>query len=313
MDPPPLYTPKASAGSLLALCPPHVLLHLVYRTFPLIDGPDLEALQVQRKNLYWLCTSLRLVNRAFYIAGMHVLRSTYLPHYLSLVRPPYTSDPFPVKTDFSLGAAPLYSPTSLTITSAADPLHSIQRESSVLDLFIAVKVREDVWADDSELHLERHEFFRDLFELHQPRSHLEDLVRIYGVQDSVITLNDLPPSRPTSLYSNPSLSTITLTNTNRPQPSPRSRATFRSIFSLGRPSSKSSADIINPPAQPITPVLFSQLSISFTSRKVALVLTHGQQKRTIVEVQRDRQDRLEFTARQLVVDLKYWLMEGGGV
>lgn len=34
------------------------------------------------------------------------------------------------------------------------PVNSIQRETQVLDLFLAAKVREDVWSDESELHLE---------------------------------------------------------------------------------------------------------------------------------------------------------------
>ena len=75
---------------------------------------------------------------------MHVLRSTYLPAYLSMVRPPYTSDPFP-----------LSSPSQSSITpQLASPVNSLQRETQVLDLFLAAKVRDDVWADESELHLE---------------------------------------------------------------------------------------------------------------------------------------------------------------
>jgi hypothetical protein len=42
-----------------------------------------------------------------------------------------------------------------------------QRETAVLDLFIAAKVREDTWLDETELHLEREETFKDLFDLSQ--------------------------------------------------------------------------------------------------------------------------------------------------
>jgi hypothetical protein len=42
--------------------------------------------------------------------------------------------------------------------------------------------------DDSELHLEREESFKDLFDLMQPRSRLEDLVRFYGVREGVVCL-----------------------------------------------------------------------------------------------------------------------------
>ena len=74
---------------------------------------------------------------------MHVLRSTYLPAYSQLVRPPYSSDPFPLH---AAGISPV---------PPSSPVRSLQRETQVLDLFIALKVREDVWVDDSELHLER--------------------------------------------------------------------------------------------------------------------------------------------------------------
>ncbi|KAH9019524.1 hypothetical protein EDB84DRAFT_1516876, partial [Lactarius hengduanensis] len=96
---------------------------------------------------------------------MHVLRSTYLPSYVSLIRPPYTSDPFP------LSATP-----SAAGTSAG--LHR-SRETAVLDLFIALKVLDDVWADETELHLGQPEAFRDLFDLMQPRARLEDLLHAY--------------------------------------------------------------------------------------------------------------------------------------
>ncbi|KAF7361370.1 hypothetical protein MSAN_01169800 [Mycena sanguinolenta] len=70
-------------------------------------------------------------------------------------------------------------------------LGTIQRETATLDLFIAVKVREDVWADDSELHLERDESFKDLFDLAQPRARLEDLIRVYGLREGVVSIDSL--------------------------------------------------------------------------------------------------------------------------
>ena len=93
---------------------------------------------------------------------MHVLRSTYLASYTSLIRPPYTSDPFPLAQS----------------SDACTPLNR-SRETAVLDLFIALKVHDDVWADESELHLGQPEAFRDLFDLMQPRARLEDLLCAY--------------------------------------------------------------------------------------------------------------------------------------
>ncbi|KAI0270388.1 hypothetical protein BC834DRAFT_861096 [Gloeopeniophorella convolvens] len=160
VHPPPFSAPRARPS--LATFPPHLLLHIVHRTFPQAPDKDYGKLERQRKTLYWLSTSLRLVNRAFYIACMHVLRSTYLPSYTSLIRSPYTSDPFPLTSD---------APVDTCTPSARS------RETAVLDLFIALKVRDDVWADDTELHLGQPEAFRDLFDLSQPRARLEDLLR----------------------------------------------------------------------------------------------------------------------------------------
>jgi hypothetical protein len=50
----------------LSVLPPHLLLKIVYMTFPQTPGVDEGRLERQRKTLYWLCTSLRLVNKALY-------------------------------------------------------------------------------------------------------------------------------------------------------------------------------------------------------------------------------------------------------
>ena len=74
---------------------------------------------------------------------MHVLRSTYLPAYAALIRPPYTSDPFPHGLS-GLSATPSYQ-SSESATASLLPTQCMQRETRVLDLFIALKVREDAW------------------------------------------------------------------------------------------------------------------------------------------------------------------------
>ena len=51
--------------------PPNLLLHIVEATFP--HYVPAEGLEVQRRNLYWLTTSLRLVNRGFYIGTYFLL------------------------------------------------------------------------------------------------------------------------------------------------------------------------------------------------------------------------------------------------
>jgi len=292
MIPPPPYTASGLVGP-----PPfpggrshhslatssHLLLKIVHMTFPQTSGIDETRHERQRKALYWLSHQLRLVNRSFYIgdrtsyradnqnltyllACMHVLRSTYLPAYGFLIRAPYTSDPFP-----------LSSPTS----SPPGPVETTQRETQVLDLFIALKVHEDVMMDDTEFHLEREEAFKDLFDLMQPRSRLEDLVRYYGLREGVVRTN--PPG--TSLSPATSMSQLRDTTSSSSSSNHRTRAT--------RPA----------------PLPFSMLSVSFSPRKVGLVLTTTSRKRTILEVARTRDEKLEVTAKQLIKQLKIWLRD----
>ncbi|KAF8955803.1 hypothetical protein BDZ97DRAFT_1629577, partial [Flammula alnicola] len=208
----------------LTSLPPHILLQIIHHTFPQ-GKPQLPSYnphdrydtayyedtkpERQRKTLFWLSTSLRLVSRQLYIASMHVLRSTYLPAYEALIRPGYSSDPFPMgvpaaasspnthpsapSTPTLTGAPPAYespSPSSspYTYTPDTSPLLTPHRETPVLDRFILLKVRQDVFADESELHMDREDAFRDLFDVAQPRARLEDLVRIYGVREGVVSV-----------------------------------------------------------------------------------------------------------------------------
>ena len=210
---------------------------------------------------------------------MHVLRSTYLPAYASLIRSPYTSDPFPHAS----------ATESMSTSPSLLPTQSLQRETRVLDLFIALKVREDVWADESELHLEREESFKDLFDLLQPRARLEDLVRHYGTREGVVTvpsssgLVQVPsaPATPTTpVYSKRTVSWKKETSSN-----------------WGGSSSRSAAP----------PMPFAALSASFSPRAVGLVLTTRQSKRKIVEIPRTREETLEVSAKKLVRELRGWL------
>jgi hypothetical protein len=157
----------------------------------------------------------------------------------------------------------------------------LQRETKVLDLFIALKVHEDVMVDDSSLHLEREDSFKDLFDLMQPRSRLEDLVRHYGVREGVVHTN---PSGANASSSSSSM--------------------FRSNNS-GTGSASTSKRTSGP-----APVPFSALSISFSPRRVGLVLTTSGRKRTIVDVARTKDEKLEVTAKKLARQLKVWLSDG---
>ncbi|TFK27233.1 hypothetical protein FA15DRAFT_586788 [Coprinopsis marcescibilis] len=270
-NPPPPFSEALASPSCsypgrslkLSSLPPHILLQIVYNTFPTNPGGLVER---QRKSLLWLAKSLRLVNKAFYIACMHVLRSTYLPAYTSLLRPYYSSDPFPS------------TPVPQVHTNS---LNTIQRETPVLDLYIALKVREDVFVDDSELHLEREDMFKDIFDHSQPKARLEDLIRIYGVKEGVITL--APPG------------VVTYTSTSNSSYSSNGTVVARRA---------------NQPL-PIRPVPFALLSVSFGTRKVGLQLISAETgtKRTIVDVQRmSRDESLEAAAARVVEELKGLLL-----
>ncbi|KAH8112044.1 hypothetical protein DFH11DRAFT_533127 [Phellopilus nigrolimitatus] len=267
--PPPYSNSPSGAGTLprpratFVSLPPHILLYIVHLTLPQSAcaraGGD-GKVERQRKVLYWMTVSLRLVCRSVYVACMHVLRSTYLPAYTSMIRAPYSSDPFPLSAPGADGAASTSAPPAYL----ASPVYSGQRETQVLDLFLAAKVRDDVWADDTELHLEREEAFQDVFDLLQPRARLEDLVRAYGTDAGVVSASTDAAASPSSSRS---------------------------------------------PAKGTRRVPFGALSCSFSPRSAALVLAGRAGRRTIAEVPRARDERLEHAARRLVRALEVWEKE----
>jgi hypothetical protein len=66
---PPFDSPPPSSVTLSDL-PSHLLLHIVHRSFPQAPDKSYNKLERQRKTLHWLTTSLRLVNRTFYIGKL---------------------------------------------------------------------------------------------------------------------------------------------------------------------------------------------------------------------------------------------------
>lgn len=161
--PPPFSRPRARVT--FTSLPQHILLEIVQASV----APDQTSWTEHRRALSWLARELRLVCRQIYTGAlvplpgipvstnlhtvcMHILRSTYLPDYASHIKPYYSSDPFPLSTP---------SPLDPTFT-----LHSLQRETAVLDQFILLKIKEDIKYDESELHLEG-EGFKDIIELLQ--------------------------------------------------------------------------------------------------------------------------------------------------
>ncbi len=222
---------------------------------------------------------------------MHVLRSTYLSLFSSLIRSPYTSDPFPHAAP---GASYPY-PSSSSVATPSPP-GDAQREMRVLDLFIVLKVREDVWVDDSELHLEHEESFKDLFDLLQPRSRLEDLVHFYGTRDGAVAV---PLSSGLTLVPSPSSSSFGSIA--------KSKYTFSVPPEYAGGPGPSSGSSRSGGRTRVTPLPFAALTASFSPRAVGLVLTTKERKRKIVEIPRARDETLEVSAKKLVRELKGWL------
>lgn len=304
-QPPPPYPEQSmsSSGKTLTSLSPHLLIQIVLSTFPLQDGlfSGDSRQELQRQNFLWIHSSLRFVNRDLYLACMNVLRSAYLPAFTHCIRVPYSSDPFP---------------SSLSSDSSLLTPH---RELRTLDLFIALIAHEDVLIDASSLHLPREDAYKDLFELIQPRSRLEDLVAEQGRKHGVITVEDhertSAPSTPVylsrqstmSIYKSeyptstassspytfsppPSTTSIVFSPPTLHIPAPSSGSTF-SIKSIFRGSvkfkSKPQTLRLAPPSQPSTPrrkpiqaLPFSSLSISFTPRKVSLIYTPPSRQNT---------------------------------
>lgn len=107
-----------------------------------------------------------------------------------------------------------------------------------------------------------------------------------------------------------------------------STESFRDLFDFSQPKSRledlirqygakegviSVPDQIGAPrsrASRPAPVPCSALSVTFSIRKVGLVLTTRSGKRTILEESRTREERLESTAKLLVFGLRDMLYEG---
>jgi len=166
----------------------------------------------------------------------------------------------------------------------------------VLDLFLLVQLREEVFSDESSLHLDREDSLRDLFGFMQPRARLEDLMRDFGCNAGLVyTLSSTHPREGSSQDNNPSSSPSTSRH-----PSALSPAHSPSAASLR-------ANTTAPLALHRNAVPFESISISFSIRRIGIVLSsQGGRKRTIVEIPRDRTETLERCASHLIYELKSW-------
>jgi hypothetical protein len=72
IHPPPFPHHQHREVATLPALPPHILLKIVYLTFPQTPGVDEGRVERQRKTLYWLEGGLRLVNKAFYVGELRL-------------------------------------------------------------------------------------------------------------------------------------------------------------------------------------------------------------------------------------------------
>jgi hypothetical protein len=177
-------------------------------------------------------------------------------------------------------------------------------------------VRDDVWTDDSDLHLSHAEpTFADMFSLTQPRARIEDLVREYGVAEGVVYIDRRrggADKGPTSVVLRSDASYAALTQRLASSARSSGSSFWRSLSGKGKAPTPPAPR----PSQKVTvrPLPFSALSVSFSLHRVGLVLTTGggasKSKRTIVEAARTREEALEVAARRLVWGLRDWLVDG---
>nr|KIR47611.1 hypothetical protein I312_03379 [Cryptococcus bacillisporus CA1280] len=196
--PPPPYTPLVLSGRTstkpsLANLPLHVVHRILILTLDQKATPskfwsDPEEERVRR--LWGMFRGLRGVNRVFWLGKFEVGlgRAHYLPFYLALVKPLYSSDPFPFES------SSLSSPSLSIDPSDLGNIYAMRgRETAVLDKFVATRVGEELRRVESELS-EGSEAERDIFGRLQPCARSEDLLST--LPQTLITPITLLPSPP---------------------------------------------------------------------------------------------------------------------
>lgn len=127
---------------------------------------------------------------------------------------------------------------------------------------------------------------------------MEDLVRVYGVREGIISV----PGAGASVRRQVPSSFI---------PLPQSSSAQQYNTPPGLSARGKALAVLNRGGAIIYPIPFSALSVSFSSRRAGLVLTTKERKKTIVEVERKRDERLEIGAKNLVKVLKGWMASNG--
>ncbi|KAJ7595793.1 hypothetical protein C8J56DRAFT_923257 [Mycena floridula] len=180
---------------------------------------------------HFIHTTVRVVNKTLFNLGMHVLRGAFIGSYGRMVRRGYSSDP-------------------LTAT----------RELATLDLFIALSTHESHLLDASCLHNSRDEAFRDLFEIMQPKTRLEDLVEreMQEIRDQKSPYINSPA---------PSVETIIVPQRKKSWWKAWGKRSETAVMSSQQGST---VTLATPKKAPLPP--FSSLSIKFEPRSVSVLM-----------------------------------------
>lgn len=95
---PPPFPNAHKVPTTLASLSPALLLKIVYSTFPQLPDRDRGKMERQRMTLYWLNTSLRLVNRSLYIGEYYTQLHSSSSHLHSM----YACTAFHIPTSVQL-------------------------------------------------------------------------------------------------------------------------------------------------------------------------------------------------------------------
>lgn len=119
-------------------------------------------------------------------ATMHILRCSYLPLYTQHVLRPFSTDAFPstvtsITPRVQPNTAHSQPPAAMSdvIMHDVTPIISTQRETSILDLFIIIRAREDMKSDETDLYLDNDdERYRDMFNYMQVGAECRTIIDI---------------------------------------------------------------------------------------------------------------------------------------
>lgn len=124
-------------------------------------------------------------------------------------------------------------------------------------------------------------------------------MRVYGVREGIVSVPGVIASVKRHIPPPSSLTSHSQRGGSGAPPLTSARSKAMAVLQRGNSGTN------------IYPISFSALSVNFSSRRLGLVLTTRERKRTIVEVVRTRDERLETGAKRLIQELRGWMASNG--